>query len=207
MPLSEHEYCVAIAAKMTEQVQQWICIQFCVNLEHSPMETIQMVQKAAAMDNWLLAASSQQYALSRITSHAEFFGKTSSHPGDSVPLEPRFGTPWLLTFPQTKITSEREEISEHQWGSGKYDGAADADWENCVRSPRCLLWRGLKHHCPTCNISCIFFSKCLFSCYMAGNLLDRRHISALSSVARAILSHKNQEVGNPWGYFEGWLSQ
>ena len=43
--------------------------------------------------------------------------------------------------------------------------------------PRCLLWRGLRHHCPMYNVSCIFFSKCLhFSYYMAGYLLDRPHI-------------------------------
>ena len=30
------------------------------------------------------------------------FEKTSSHPGDSVPLLPRFGALWLLAFPKTK---------------------------------------------------------------------------------------------------------
>ena len=48
--------------------------------------------------------------------------------------QPRFGTLWLLAFPKTKITFEREEISYCQWDSGKYYGAADGDWENCVRS-------------------------------------------------------------------------
>ena len=28
-------------------VEQWICIQFCVKLKHSPMETIPMSQKAS----------------------------------------------------------------------------------------------------------------------------------------------------------------
>ena len=40
--------------------------------------------------------------------------------------------------------------------------------------PGCLLWRGLRHHCPVYNIYCIFFKKCLyFSYYMAGYLQDR----------------------------------
>ena len=30
-------------------VEQWICIKFCVKLEHCSMETIQMIQKAASM--------------------------------------------------------------------------------------------------------------------------------------------------------------
>ena len=52
MPLSEHVYCVAVAFEMTEQIEQQICIKFCIKLEQSSVETIQMIQKAAAMDNW-----------------------------------------------------------------------------------------------------------------------------------------------------------
>ena len=48
------------------------------------------------------------------------------------PLQPRFGSLWLLAFPKTKITFEREDISYCRWDSGKYDGTADSDWENCV---------------------------------------------------------------------------
>ena len=98
------------------------------------METIWMIQKAAAMCNWWLAASSWQRIHSYIMSSAEFFGKTSNHPGDSASLQPRFGTLQLLTFPKTKTTFEREEISDHPWDSGKYDKAVDGNWENCVRS-------------------------------------------------------------------------
>ena len=52
MPLSEHMYCVAMAFKVTEQVEQQICIKFCVKLEHSSAETIWMIQKVTAMGNW-----------------------------------------------------------------------------------------------------------------------------------------------------------
>ena len=38
------------------------------------------------------------------------------------PLQPRFGTLWLVIFPKTKITYEREEISDHQRASGKHKG-------------------------------------------------------------------------------------
>ena len=44
--MSEHVYCMVIAFKMTEQVEQRICIKFCIKLEHSSTETIQMLQKA-----------------------------------------------------------------------------------------------------------------------------------------------------------------
>ena len=58
----------------------------------------------------------------------------ANHPSDSAPLQPRFGILRLLAFPQTEVTFEREEISDHQSISGKYNRAADGDWENCVRS-------------------------------------------------------------------------
>ena len=45
MPLSEHVYCVAITFKMTEQVEQRICIKFCIKLAHSSAETMRMIQK------------------------------------------------------------------------------------------------------------------------------------------------------------------
>ena len=99
------------------------------------------MKTAAAMGNWWLAASSRQCTYSCITSHAELFGETSNHPGDSGLLQPRFGTLRLVAVPKTKITFEREEISDCRWDSVKYDGAADGDSNkgfcsvlNCVRS-------------------------------------------------------------------------
>ena len=186
MLLSEHVYCVAIAFKMTKWVEQEVCIKFCIKLAHSSAETIWMIQKAAAMGNWWLAASSQQRACSCITSRVEFFGKTWNHPGDSAPPQPRFGTLWLLAFPKTKITFEREEISDRQWDSGKYDGTADGDWENCVRA-QSAYFEGTEASLSyvqyfLCLLSCIFFNKCLyFSYYMAGYFLDRPHIHLFSA--------------------------
>ena len=81
-----------------------------------------MIQKATAVGNWWLAASSQQCARSCITSPAEIFGKTSNHPGDLDPLQPRFGILWLAAFPKTKITFEgrrfqtMNEIQENMMG-------------------------------------------------------------------------------------------
>ena len=97
--VSERVYCVAVAFKMTERVEQWICVKFWVKLEHSSMEIIWMIWKAVAMDNWWLAASSQQHARSCITSRAELFCEPSNHPGDSALLQPRFGALWLLALP------------------------------------------------------------------------------------------------------------
>ena len=73
-------YCVAITFKMTEGVEQWICIKFCFKLEHSSAKTIWMIPKAAAMGNWWLAASSQQCAHSCITSRASVFWQNIKSP-------------------------------------------------------------------------------------------------------------------------------
>ena len=73
------------------------------------------------------------HPLMHLASYRVFWGNIKSSRWHS-PLQTRFGALWLLAFPQTKITFEREEISDHQWVSGKLDRAADGDWENCVRS-------------------------------------------------------------------------
>ena len=160
MPLSEQVYCVSLTFKMTEQVEQLICNKFCIKLEHSSGETIWMIQKTAARGNWWLTASSWQRTCSWVTSPTEAFGETSNHPCESASLQPRFGTLWLLAFPKTKITFEREENSYHQWDSGKYNGAADGDWENCVRFQGAYFqgdW-GVIVLCKMCLLSSINFS-------------------------------------------------
>ena len=100
----------------------------------------------------------------------QFLGKTSIYPGDSAPLQPRFGALWLLTFPKIKITFKREEISDHSWDSGKYDRAADGDWENSVRSQGTCLegdW-GIIVLCTMFLVSCISFNKCLYTFILHG---------------------------------------
>ena len=164
---------------MTEQVEQWLCIKFCIKLEHYSVKSIWMIQKDAVMGNWWLAASSQQRVFSCITFHAEFFGKTSNHTGDSVLQQPRLVTLQLLAFSKTKITFEREEILDCQWNSGEYDGAADVDQENCVRSQGAYFegdW-GVIVLCTMFLVSCVF-NKCLcFSYCMDGYFLDRPQIT------------------------------
>ena len=167
-----------MAFKMTEWVEQRIWIKFFVKLEHSSTETIMMIQKATAMGKWCLAASSRQHTCSCVMSQAVFWQNIKSSRWLS-PATVRFGALWLLAFPKTKVTFEREEISDHWWDSGKYNGAADGDWENCVRSQGAYFegdW-GIIVLCTVFLVSCMFFSECLyFWYYMAGYLLDRPRI-------------------------------
>ena len=136
--LSEHVYCVAVVFKITERVAQWICITFCGKLEYSSAETSWMIQKATAVGNWWLAASSPQHARSCITSPAEFFVKHQitqvTQPLYSSGLAPCDF--WL--FPQTKITFEREEISDHWWNSGRYNRTEDCK-TSCLKTV--TIWK------------------------------------------------------------------
>ena len=99
------------------------------------METIWMIQKAAAVGNWSLAASPWQCACSCIT-HA-LCPFLVNHQITQM-IQPAYNqnlAPLRLTaFSKAKINFERKEISGYWWDSGKYDGAANGDWENCVRS-------------------------------------------------------------------------
>ena len=103
------------------------------------------------------------------------FDETSNHPGDSASLQPRFGTLWHLGFSKTKITFERDEISDHWWYLEKYNGAADGDWENWVRPQGAYFgrdWGILSYvqcflYLLSSSINTYFFY------YMTGYLLDR----------------------------------
>ena len=80
-----------------------------------------------------------------------------------IPLQPRFRILRLLASPKTKITFEREEISDHRWYSGKYNRAANGNWENCARSQGAYFegdWGSIVL-CAMFLVSCIVFNKCL----------------------------------------------
>ena len=127
--LSEHVYCVAIAFKMTEQVEQQICIKFCTKLQHSSAETIGMIQKAAAMGIWWLAASSWECACLCVTSHAEFLAKYQITQVTQPPTAQIWCPVTSGFFPL-----KRKRSSDHRWDLGKHNRAADGNCENGVRS-------------------------------------------------------------------------
>ena len=100
-----------------ERVEQWICIKFCVKLEHSSVETIWMIQKATAMGNWWLAAWPGQSPCSCITSCAEIFGEISNHPGDLPLCSPDLASwnSWLFPKLKSPLKGNRfQTISEIQ---------------------------------------------------------------------------------------------
>jgi len=90
--------------------------------EHSPIGLVSRQWDAVAWtcvlydchiqnDRASRSASSQQCAYPFYSSRAGFFGKASHHPSLSAPLQPRFGSLQLLTFPRAKIALERKDDS------------------------------------------------------------------------------------------------
>ena len=159
----------------------------CIKLEYSSAETIWMIQKATAMGNWWLAASSQQCACTCIKSFTEFFVKHQK-------TQPRWLSPsiaqiWhpetkVLIFPKTKITFEREEISDWWWDSGKYDRVADGDWENCVRSQG-AYFGGNCGVIVLCTMFLVSSSINVSICHcMAGYCLKRIHMCEIKCEAK-----------------------
>ena len=138
-----------------------------------------MIQKSSAMGNWWLAASSWQRACSCVVSCAEYFLWNIKSPKWLSPPIAQIWCPATSGFSQNKITFERKEISDHQWDSGKYKGAADGNWESCMMSQGVYFeedW-GIIALCTMFLVSWIFFNTFFyFSYYMAGYLLDRPHI-------------------------------
>ena len=154
---------------MTEQIEQEIGIRFCVKLEHSSMETIQVIQKAVTMGNSWLAASSWQHTCSCITSCA-VFGETSNHSGDLFPLQPKIVCDNFCFFPKPKspLKGKRFQIIEIQ----KNMVGADGDWENCVKSQGAHC-EGAEAHF-LCTVFPLSSSVSVsLSYYMAGCFLDR----------------------------------
>ena len=104
-------YCVAVTFKMTEQLEQQICIKSCIKLEHSSTETIQMMQR---MQLW--APGDWQLYHDNVPTHASHLLQRflAKHQITQVAQAPYSSDLRLMPFPKTTITFEREEISDHR---------------------------------------------------------------------------------------------
>ena len=149
MLLSEPVYCVAIAFKMTERVEQRICIGFCIELEHSCAEPIWMVQRPQlwAAGDWQLHHGNMPAHASRIVQ--SILAKHEITQVTQPPCSPDLGPCNFWLFPKLKSPLKGKRFRKIQQGSG---------WplELC-EVPRCLLGRGLRRHCPLCNVSCVLY--------------------------------------------------
>ena len=122
MLLTEHVYCVAGAFKMTEQIEQWICIKFCIKLEHFSVETIGWFRRLQlwVTGDWQLHHSN---APTHTSCLLQSFLET--HPISQVtraPYSPDLVSCnfWLLSKPKSPWTGKRfqtlSEIQENTMG-------------------------------------------------------------------------------------------
>ena len=179
MPLSEHVYCVSVTVKMTEWVEQQICIKFCIKLEHSSTETIWMIQRAAAIGNWWLTASSQQslsyYALSLMQNFSVKHQITQMTQSPNSPdlepcnfwLSPKLKSPFkgkrfqIINEIQENMTGQLMAIGRTVWG---HKVLTLRGTEASLSYVQCFLYL-----VTSINVS-------IFHIYMAGYFLDRPRI-------------------------------
>ena len=170
MLLRENVYSVAVTFKMTDGVEQQIHSNFALSFNIPPRKLLRWFRRLQlwATGDWQLHQTTHP-PMSHIL--CKVFWQNMKPLRWLSPLQPTFGALWLLALPKIKITFEREEISDHWWNSGKYNGTGDGDLENCVRFQGAYVegdW-GITVLCTMFLISCIFFHKCLyFSYYKAG---------------------------------------
>ena len=137
--------------------------QVLCELEHSSAETIQVIQKAAAVGKWWL-----QLHHNNVPAHAlhlvQFFGKTSNHPGDSALLQPDLVPCNFRLFTKLKSPLKGNRFQTIYEVQENTMGQLMAIWENCVRFQGAYFEGdcGIIVLCTMFLVSCIFFSKCLF---------------------------------------------
>ena len=112
--MSEHVYRGAVEFKMTEQVEQWICIKFCVKLEHSSMETYSKDSEGYSDGQLVICSFIMRTYLFMHRILCRVFWQNVKSPSWLSPSIAQIWHPVTLTFPQTKIIFDREEISEIQ---------------------------------------------------------------------------------------------
>ena len=173
---AKHVYCVAITFKMTEWVEQQICIRFCVKLQHSCAETIRWFRRPQlwATGDWQLYHSKVPTHASRVIQ--SFLSKHHMAQVTQPPYSPDLA-PWnFWLFPKLNSPVKGKRFQTTDETQENTTGAAYGNWENCVRSKDVYFegdW-GVIVLCTVFLVSCIFFNKYLYvSHYMTGYLMDR----------------------------------
>ena len=108
-PFREHVYCVATAFGMTEQVEQWICIKFWVQIEHSlnipPRKLFGWVDDSEGRSYGKLVIGSfimTMHPFIHHVSRAEFFGKHQITQVTQLPYSPDLVSCDFWFFPKLK---------------------------------------------------------------------------------------------------------
>ena len=151
-----HVYCVAVAFKLIERVEQQICNKFCIKLEHSPTETIGWFRRP---NLWELVIGSfilTMHPLMHRISCRVFLAKyqitqvtQSPYSPDMVPCD--F---WLFSKLTSPLKGKRfqtiDEIQENTTGQLMVIGRTV--WDSKVPT-----LKGMRYHCLMYSISHILY--------------------------------------------------
>ena len=154
--LSERVYCVAVTFKMTEWVEQWICIKFCFKLAHSYMGTIRWFRRPQlrAPGDWQLHHDNTPTHVSHLMQR--FLVKHQITQVTQPPYSPDLvpGDFWLFPKLKSPLKGKRfqtdDDIKENTTGQLMTIGRTG-------EVSMCLPWRGLRRHCPVYNVSWILY--------------------------------------------------
>ena len=150
MPLSEHVYCGAITFKMTERVEQQVCMKFVLSLNIPPQKLFSWFRRPQ-----LWATGDWQLHLDNMPSHAShliqsFLAKHQINQVTQSPYSPYLVPCDFWLFWKGGDFRPLMRFRKIWWGSW---------WQlrELCEVPRCLLGRGLRCHCPMYNVSCILY--------------------------------------------------
>ena len=151
MQLGDYVYCVAVAFKMTEWVEQWICIRFCIMHEHSLVVTILIIQKATsrATGDWHLHQSNV------LTWASCFMQSFWQNIKPSMWLSPDLMPSNFQLFPKLKLPCKSrrfqtiDEIQENMTGQLVAIGRT-------VWSPKVPTLKGQRCHHPMYDVSFLY---------------------------------------------------
>ena len=144
---------------MTEQVKHQICIEFCVTLEHSSARTIKMIQKGRGYRQLVIGSFiTTMHPLMHHHVSCRVFWWNIKSPRWLCPPTAHIWHPATSGFSQNSnylwngrdFRSLLKRFGRIQQGSWWWLG-------KLCEVPRCLLWRGLRHHCLMYNVSCVFY--------------------------------------------------
>ena len=164
MPLSEHVYCVDVAFKMTERIEQWTCLKFCVQLEHSSMETMPMIQGHSYGQRVIGSFIMKTYLLMNYVLGRVLLLKHQITQVTQPPYSPDLAPCGFYLFPKLKSPLKGKrfktiiEIQENTMGQMMVTGRTV--WGSKVPN-----LKATEVSLSMFLISCVFFNKCLYFPY------------------------------------------
>ena len=140
-------------------VEKQVCINFFVKLDIPPWKHLNDSEGCSygklMIGNFITTTAHASHLMqSFLVKHQITQVTQSLYSPDLVPsnfwLFPKLKSPWKGR--DFRLLMRFRKIKQDSW------------WQlgELCEVPRCLLGRGLRHHCPMYSIPCIFFKKCLF---------------------------------------------